>query len=50
MKDIVETIIFMSYNLALIIGTVYLVQIHNWSMWTFLLTVCFLASKTKGSE
>ncbi len=50
MKDIVETIIFMSYNLALIIGTVYLVQVHNWSMWVFLLTACFLASKTKGSE
>jgi len=50
MKDIVEAILIMSYNLALIIGTVYLVQIHNWSMWTFLLTVCFLVSQTKGSE
>ena len=47
MKDIVEYILVMSYNLALIIGTVYLVQVHNWSMWTFLLTVCFIANKTK---
>ena len=47
MKDIVEYILVMSYNLALIIGTVYLVQVHNWSMWTFLLTACFIANKTK---
>ncbi len=47
MKDIAESILVLSYNLALIAGTAYLVQVHNWSMWTFLLTVCFIANKTK---
>ena len=50
MKDIIEYILVMSYNLALIIGTVYLVQVHSWSMWIFLLTLCFLADKTKDPK
>jgi hypothetical protein len=32
------------YNLILVAGTAYLVQVHNWSAWWFLLTLVFGAS------
>ena len=36
------------YDLALLAGTAYLVAIHNWSMWTFLLAaIFFMTSKSK---
>ena len=31
----------MIFNLILLGGTAYLVQEYNWSMWTFLLAMCF---------
>ena len=34
------------YNLSLLAGTAYLVQVHSWSPWWFLLNVVFWASKT----
>jgi len=36
------------YNLILLIGTAYLVQWHNWSMWTFLLAAVFFMSTKSG--
>lgn len=47
MEDIIETLLVVIYNLTLIIGTAYLVQVCNWSGWWFLLTLCFLAGTTK---
>ena len=39
------------YDLLLLAGTAYLVAIHNWSMWTFLLAaVFFMTSKNKNEE
>ena len=32
------------YVLILLIGTTYMVQIYNWSMWTYLLAMCFIPS------
>lgn len=40
--DALVKIFLMAYNLTLVIGTAYLVQEHNWSMWTFLLAMCFM--------
>lgn len=34
----------MTYNLILLVGTVYLVGWQGWSAWWFLLTVILLAS------
>lgn len=39
--DSIVKIFVMIYDLILVSGTAYLVQEHNWSMWTFLLTMCF---------
>ena len=35
------------YDLVLVVGTAYLVEEKNWSMWTFLLTVLFFISWSK---
>ena len=32
------------YALILLAGTAYLVEVKQWSMWTFLLVMCFLPS------
>jgi hypothetical protein len=38
------------YNFALIAGTTWLVVELDWSMWCYLLTICFLVTKTGSSE
>lgn len=48
--DMITSLLVLSYNFALIIGTAYLVESYGWSMWTFALTICFIISKTKPSE
>jgi hypothetical protein len=35
------------YNLALVAGTAYLVALHNWSPWWFVLTILLLMSYGK---
>ena len=38
----------LAYDAALIAGTAFLVQVYDWSMWTFLLTaIFFMSTKTK---
>ena len=32
------------YDLTLVAGTAYLVQVHNWSVWTFLLAAIFFVT------
>ena len=38
------------YDFLLVAGTAYLVAVHDWSMWTFLLTLLFCMSITKKDE
>ena len=53
-KEIKETVLgvlVLVYDFCLVAGTVYLVEFHNWSMWTFFLTLCFMFSfKTKHDK
>lgn len=44
MIDVLVLTVWALYNLALIAGTAYLVQVYDWSMWTFVLTMCFFSS------
>lgn len=48
MKDAIIVIMILVYDFLLLAGTAYLVQWHNWSMWTFLLAaIFFITAKTK---
>jgi len=38
------------YNFTLVAGTAYLVAVHDWSMWTFALTFCFMLTVKSRSE
>jgi hypothetical protein len=39
------------YNFAIVAGTTYLVVFYEWSMWCYLLAMCFMVSvKTGKSE
>lgn len=42
MKEFAITLLVLTYNLILIVGTTYLVVTYNWSAWTFLFTLCLL--------
>jgi hypothetical protein len=48
--DMLTVICLMVYDITLVAGTAYLVQEHNWSMWTFLLTMCFFLIPRKKNE
>lgn len=48
MKDIIIAIFIIVYDFLLIAGTAYLVQVYDWSMWTFLLAALFfITTKTR---
>lgn len=36
------TILLTIYNLFLIIGTAYLIEVHHWSPWWFIVTMLFV--------
>lgn len=38
------------YNLTLVAGTAYLIAMHDWSPWWFLLTIMFMANIFKKNE
>ena len=44
------TIVVCLYNFALVAGTAYLVALHDWSPWWFLLTIMFMANIFKKEE
>ena len=47
-KHTFDVAMVLCYNLAIIAGTVYLVEFYDWSPWWFLLTIiCLLSFKTK---
>lgn len=39
-----NVIVIMIYNLCLVAGTAYLVALHDWSPWWFLLTIMLMAN------
>jgi hypothetical protein len=47
MADVILKIAILLYDLVLLGGTAYLVQEHNWSMWTFLLAALFFMTSRK---
>ena len=48
MNDTIIKITVLIYDFMLVAGTAYLVQVHNWSMWTFLLAIIFfMTAKSK---
>ena len=49
MNDTIVKITVLIYDFMLVVGTAYLVQVHNWSMWTFLLAVIFFMT-AKSTE
>jgi hypothetical protein len=47
-SNLIVSFLLLVYNFSLVAGTAYLVTIHEWSMWTFLLTILFITTqKTK---
>ena len=50
MKDILIVILILIYCMALITGTVILVEKYNWSGWWFLLTVLFYSIGYKSND
>ena len=49
MKDLFAICAIMVYNIAILAGTAYLVQVYDWNPWWFLLTVGLMLS-TKRVE
>ena len=47
MKDLLDTLLVIVYNLTILGGTVYLVAERDWSPWWFVLSVLLMLSKTK---
>jgi hypothetical protein len=47
MGDVILKIAILIYDFALVAGTAYLVAVYGWSMWTFLLTLCFFMTSRK---
>lgn len=45
MKDLLDTVLVIVYNLTILGTTVYLVQFYGWSPWWFLLSAILLGSK-----
>jgi hypothetical protein len=48
--DAIVKVFIMMYDLTLLAGTAYLVEVHNWSMWTFLLAAMFFFVPKKVKE
>lgn len=43
-------VVALLYNAFLLCGTVWLVQYHHWSLWTFLFTVLLLVSHSDKKD
>jgi hypothetical protein len=49
MSDVLKFLLVATYNLIILAGTTYVVVTYNWSMWTYLLAMCFCFSiRTKS--
>jgi mannose/fructose/N-acetylgalactosamine-specific phosphotransferase system component IID len=47
MKDLLDSLLAIVYNLVILSGTVYLIAERDWNPWWMLLAIMLLASKTK---
>ena len=50
LNETIVSFLILVYNLILVAGTAYLVALHDWSMWTFLLTMCFMLTVRTSKE
>jgi hypothetical protein len=50
MRDIVAMVLMVVYNLTLIVGSVYLIQVYNWNAWWMLLSVILCVSYKRGDD
>jgi hypothetical protein len=50
MKDLLDSLLVIVYNLTILGGTVYLVAEKDWSPWWFVLSVLLMLSKTKDKK
>ena len=50
LNETIVSFLILVYNLILVAGTAYLVALHDWSMWTFLLTMCFMLTVRTSNE
>ena len=50
MKDLLDSLLVIVYNLTILGGTVYLVSEKDWSPWWFVLSVLLMLSKTKDKK
>lgn len=48
--ELILKLAIIAYDFALVAGTAYLVEIHNWSMWSFCLTILFFMVSKKENE
>lgn len=46
--DVLVILFYLIFILGLLGGTAYMVQMHNWSVWTFLATLFFIPSIRTG--
>jgi len=49
MKSLIVLMVLL-YNLSLVVGTAYLINVYNWSPWTFLLTIFLIAGIRDKNE
>jgi hypothetical protein len=49
-NDTIIKIAILLYDFCLLAGTAYLVAVHNWSMWTFLLAAIFFMTTSKDKS
>jgi len=50
MKDLLDSLLVIVYNITILGGTVHLVAEREWSPWWFLLAVMLLSTKTKDQK
>jgi uncharacterized protein (DUF983 family) len=50
MSDNFVVFMILLYNFAIVAGASYLVAVYNWSMWTYLLAMCFMLSTRKKDD
>lgn len=50
MIKIITILLLVIYNLTLLVGTAFLVQVYDWSPWWFLFTVLILGNYKKDES
>lgn len=46
--EVATVFICMTFNLIVVAGATYLIAERNWSMWTYLLALCFMFNVKTG--